>query len=318
MTMFTSIKPYAAVAVLLLGVGSAYAGDYIPEDEPNDPIANAKYVVSSATKEIKILGVLGTLDDVPKPIEDVDYFKFYGQAGDVVTFDIDGGIGGAKSVNTYMAVFGSAEDKYPRLRTNDDAKPCDEGSIPIPGTNKTQDARIDNFVLPKTGYYTVGVANSPRYFMDGGTAAYPEATKNGDYTLIITGVTPSVLNVPIAIKPGSGDSAPLNPKSKGKIPVAILTIPQFNAMEVDTASLTFGSTGDEDSLVKCNIIGEDVDGDGDLDLVCHFDAEKAGFNSDDLEGILKGQTKSGLSIEGRGDLKVVPIKSLLLQRNNNK
>jgi hypothetical protein len=111
--------------------------------------------------------------------------------------------------------------------------------------------------------------------------------------------------VHIDIKPGS-QSNPINPKSVGKIPVAILSTSDFDApSEVDKTSLTFGRTGDELSLVSCNKKGEDVNRDGLLDLVCQFKTKLTGFKFGDTEGILKGQTVDGVPIEGRDSVNVV-------------
>ena len=111
--------------------------------------------------------------------------------------------------------------------------------------------------------------------------------------------------VTIDIKPGS-QLNPINPKSVGKIPVAILSTAEFDApSEVDKTSLTFGRTGAELSLVSCNKKGEDVNGDGLLDQVCHFKIKLTGFKFGDTEGILKGQTLDGVSIEGRDLVRIL-------------
>src|SRR5207249_12334770 len=56
---------------------------------------------------------------------------------------------------------------------------------------------------------------------------------------------------------------PMNPKSRGSIPVAILSSAGFNAPgEIVTDSLTFGRTGDELSLSFCAERGLDVNSDG--------------------------------------------------------
>jgi hypothetical protein len=133
---------------------------------------------------------------------------------------------------------------------------------------------------------------------------------NGDYTLVISGVSSPVLHINIDIKPGNGESAaPMNPKAKGKIPVALLGSRDFSVMDVDTASLTFGHTGDEASLSKCSG-REDVNDDGTLDLICHFENQLAAFQPTDEEGILKGRLDDGRLFEGRGLLKVVPEKAV--------
>jgi hypothetical protein len=124
----------------------------------------------------------------------------------------------------------------------------------------------------------------------------------------ITGCAPSVIEVTIDIKPGS-DPNSINPKSKGKIPVAILSTSDFDAPnEVDWDSLTFGPTGDEDSLAFCSPSPEDVNYDGLDDLVCHFDTQSAEFGCGYERGYLKGQTGDDVPIEGSDSVRIVPCK----------
>jgi len=119
---------------------------------------------------------------------------------------------------------------------------------------------------------------------------------------------PPVIEVDIDIKPGS-DPNSINPKSKGKIPVAILSTPDFDVpSEVDRDSLTFGPTGDEESLAFCSPSPEDVNYDGWDDLVCHFYTQSAGFECGDEWGYLKGQTTDNVPIEGSDSVRIVPCK----------
>jgi hypothetical protein len=112
----------------------------------------------------------------------------------------------------------------------------------------------------------------------------------------------------IDIKPGSFPNS-INHKSKGKIPVTILSTTDFDTPgDVDWDSLTFGPTGDEDSLAFCSPSREDVDGDGLYDLVCHFFTQSAEFECGDEVGYLKGQTVDGVPIEGSDSARVVPCK----------
>ena len=127
-----------------------------------------------------------------------------------------------------------------------------------------------------------------------------------DYQAVVS-FTPTQA-IPIDIKPGS-DPNSINPKSKGKIPVAILSTKDFNAPKmVDRDSLTFGATGDEDSLAFCNPKGEDINGDRLKDLVCHFYTEDTGFLCGDTEGVLKGMTMDGTPIEGSDSVRINPCK----------
>ena len=116
-----------------------------------------------------------------------------------------------------------------------------------------------------------------------------------------------VRQVDISIKPDADPPVPINPRSHGTIPVAILSSASFNAVtSVDTSSLTFGQTGDEKSLAFCNTGGEDVNGDGLLDLVCHFFTHLTGFQSGDTLGILKGKTFGGSPFIAQEAIKTVP------------
>jgi hypothetical protein len=112
--------------------------------------------------------------------------------------------------------------------------------------------------------------------------------------------------VGIDIKPGGFPNA-VNPGSSGTIPVAVLSNPTFNApAEVDVSSLTFGESGNQASLALCNAEGEDVNGDGLPDLVCHFYTQNTGFQAGDTLGILRGRTIGGELIRGVDSVVIVP------------
>jgi len=112
--------------------------------------------------------------------------------------------------------------------------------------------------------------------------------------------------VDVSIKPGSAQP-PINTRSRGTIPVAIISTSSFNAVTaVDTTSLTFGRTGTEHSLGFCNSGGEDINGDGLPDLICHFETELTGFNSGDILAILMGKTIQGAVLVGQQAIRTVP------------
>ena len=119
-------------------------------------------------------------------------------------------------------------------------------------------------------------------------------------------VMSGVQEVSIDIIPGSL-SNPINLNSLGNIPVAILSSADFDALsEVDRTSLTFGRTGHEVSLTSCNTkSGQDVDGDGLLDLVCYFKTSLTGFQIGDTLGTLSGQTVNDVPIEGQDTVRIV-------------
>lgn len=295
-----------AAALILAGWAQAQT-QTISEVEINHPILQAQRL-DFTTDQVTVEGVLGNVSG--PVVDDLDFYYFYATAGEVFNIDIDGAAGGLRSFDSYIAVF-KAEPGFPMLRESDDSRSVDSGSISI------TDSFIENFQVPSTGNYVIMVTNSWRYPMDGGVvgrASDPDAIDNGDYRLIITRVTPAVppsnpvTQINIDIKPGSTGLAPLNPRAKGKIPVALLSSPSFNALNANPSSLTFGTTGNEGSLSHCGKSGVDVNRDGRLDLVCHFENQDANFEKGDLEGILRGRTVTGTAFEGRGRLKVIPEK----------
>lgn len=286
---------YLAALLPCFLMGTAQAGSNIPEFEPNNPIAEPQHLVSAVNTSVQAyLGNAGT--------DDLDYYTFYANAGDVLTIDIDHGMGGTQSVDTIIAVFDTTAN-HTILRQDDDATSLDEGSI------STYDSRIDNFVAPTSGYYIVGVSNYPRSFQSGGSVMLPSSTRQGDYTLVVSGASPTVKQISILIKPGNEYITPINPRSRGKIPVAILGGPEFNVSSIDTSTLTFGSRGDEDSLSKCNSNLIDLNDDGRPDMLCHFNNQDAQFKASDEEATLHGRTTGGVEFEGTGFMKVIPAKA---------
>jgi hypothetical protein len=103
------------------------------------------------------------------------------------------------------------------------------------------------------------------------------------------------LQVQMDIIPGS-DPNSINPKSRGIIPVAILTTPSFEATTVDPMSVAFGPDGATESHGKGHI--EDADNDGDMDMVLHFKTQDTGIQCGDTEASLTGQTFEGQAIAG--------------------
>ena len=113
------------------------------------------------------------------------------------------------------------------------------------------------------------------------------------------------MSVAIDIKPGSFPNS-INPKSKGNIPVAILTTEDFDATTVGPLSVEFGPHGATESHGRGHI--EDVDGDGDDDLVLHFRTQDTGIQCGDTSASLTGETFGGQMIEGSDSINTVGCK----------
>ncbi len=118
-------------------------------------------------------------------------------------------------------------------------------------------------------------------------------------------ISSSEQEVAVDIKPGS-DSNPVNLKSKGNIPVAILTTSDFDATTVDPLSVEFGPNNATESHDQGHI--EDVDGDGDLDLMLHFNTQETGIQCGDTTAFLAGETFDGQVIVGIDSIETVGCK----------
>ena len=108
--------------------------------------------------------------------------------------------------------------------------------------------------------------------------------------------------VAIDVIPGS-DSNPIDPESEAVIPVAILTAEGFDATAVDPLSVKFGPSGAGEDDGQAQV--EDVDEDGDLDLLLHFYTPDTGIQCGDTHVSLTGKTFGGRAIEGSDSITTV-------------
>jgi hypothetical protein len=106
-------------------------------------------------------------------------------------------------------------------------------------------------------------------------------------------------DVEIDIKPGS-DPNSINLKSKGVVPVAVLTTGDFDASTVDPDTVLFADASPLRWTMK------DVDGDGDLDLLFHFKTQELDLDENSTEATLTGDTTDGKHIQGTDSVNIVP------------
>jgi hypothetical protein len=88
----------------------------------------------------------------------------------------------------------------------------------------------------------------------------------------------------------------INPKRNGVIPLAIFTTPSFDATRIDPLSVRFGPAAAREAHGRGHL--QDVDGDGDTDLVLHFAAQQTGIACGATEASFSGETFAGPAIEG--------------------
>jgi hypothetical protein len=128
-----------------------------------------------------------------------------------------------------------------------------------------------------------GVWNDWQYETDGSESTLPFVCESEER------------QVDVDIKPGS-DTNPINLKSKGVIPVAIVTTDDFDATTVDPLSVRFGPAEATEAHERGHL--EDVDGDGDIDLMLHFRTQETGIQPGDTEACLIGETFNGDALRG--------------------
>ncbi len=118
-------------------------------------------------------------------------------------------------------------------------------------------------------------------------------------------VTDGVPLISIDIKPGSFPNS-INPRSKGRIAVAILTTTTFDVTTVDPSTVLFGVTGTEAAPVHFAL--EDVDGNGDPDMILHFNTQDTDIVCGATSAALTGETVSGQQFAGSNSIQTVGCK----------
>jgi hypothetical protein len=102
--------------------------------------------------------------------------------------------------------------------------------------------------------------------------------------------------VEIDIRPGS-DINPVNPFSRGVIPVAILGSEAFDVADVDVTTLALGPEGAPLAHRNGPHV-KDANHDGVEDLLAHFRTEETGVAFGDTEACVTGETLDGTPLEG--------------------
>ena len=116
------------------------------------------------------------------------------------------------------------------------------------------------------------------------------------------------VDIDIDIKPG-GDPNSINCNNdNGVITVAIRTTDDFDATTVDHSTIAFEGATEIHRDPRSDgprRHEEDVDGDGDIDLVFHFRLGDTDLTCDSTEGTLTGETFDGQSVEGNDSVNMI-------------
>ena len=90
--------------------------------------------------------------------------------------------------------------------------------------------------------------------------------------------------------------------------MAILTTDNFDALSVDHATVSFVGAGETylDKNGTPRRHEEDVDSDGDIDLLFHFRSRQTSLTCESTEGTLTGMALDSSAIIGTDNIRMVP------------
>jgi hypothetical protein len=165
---------------------------------------------------------------------------------------------------------------------------CPVGTVPAGGTATVPAAIVPTVAGTLVTQATIGTTST-----DGNSA-----NNSANYT------TEAYRSVTVVIRPIEGTVKKVT--SSGVFPVAILTVPGFNANQVDVATICFGDSGTpaqrdcSEAHGKAHFV--DVDKDRDIDLLLHFEVAATGIDAGDTTACLIGRLQNGSGIYGCGAL----------------
>ena len=114
----------------------------------------------------------------------------------------------------------------------------------------------------------------------------------------------------IELKPGASMPAPLNLKSRGVLPVALVSTPSFDALDVDPSTIALGDPETGHGAPPFSWKTEDVNGDGLADLLLRLrttDLVRSGaVTAGTTRFVLTALTWAGQSVIGTTVVRIVP------------
>ncbi len=138
-----------------------------------------------------------------------------------------------------------------------------------------------------------------------------DVSSDGEEVLLtVTGAPAQPMQtMAVDIKPDDDNNTINCTNMNGVIPVAILTSDEFDATTIDHSTVRFGKYGSEAAEIHYNKDNdeyerheEDVDNDGDIDLVFHFKYGETNLGCDDEFAVLTGSTYDGVFFTGADNI----------------
>jgi len=154
---------------------------------------------------------------------------------------------------------------------------------------------LNDLVLPGHGFQLIGEANDINNKGQIVAIGYTDISRGIYHSVLLD---PVAFEVVIDIKPGSHPNS-INLESNGVVPVAILTIADFDASTIDPATVKFAGA----SPIKRTMV--DVDQDGYIDMLLYFDIQELNLEANSTEATLTGMTDDGVEIVGTDSVKIV-------------
>ncbi len=176
----------------------------------------------------------------------------------------------------------------------------------------TYSLEFDPYTAPD-GTYRVPSNNTIRVMLEDFARSSGGLAGDVAFDNILLTTYAEAVEIEIDIKPGN-DKNSIRLRGKGTVRVAILTTSladgdalDFDVMDVDQTTLYMAGAGAR-ARGKSGRIGsfEDVDDDGDLDLVVQFYKAELDLFEDDTEAWLEGQTFDGTAFQGSDSIIVRP------------
>ena len=167
-----------------------------------------------------------------------------------------------------------------------------DADVTVYGTNFEADWQRNGTIVSLEGATEFTPLSTPTY--DSGSILI--ATDENGYSMILLCFSATPINLVdieeneendgliIDIKPGS-DTNCINLKSRGVVPVAVITSDDFQAGNINPDTVEFAGA----SPVRSSLC--DVDNDGDMDMLFHFRTRKLNLDKNSTEATLKAMLK---------------------------